>query len=66
MIEKQVDNIFNRDCVEGMKELPADSVDLVITDPPFAIDFKTHRSNYIQAAVTGQDSNHGCGQIELQ
>lgn len=43
---KQVDQIFNSDCVKGMRNLPAGSVDLVITDPPFAIDFKPHRSNY--------------------
>ena len=29
-----------------MAKLPANSVDLVITDPPFAIDFKAVRSNY--------------------
>jgi site-specific DNA-methyltransferase (adenine-specific) len=29
-----------------MRRLPAGSVDLVITDPPFAIDFKPHRGNY--------------------
>jgi len=29
-----------------MKRVPAAAVDLVITDPPFAIDFKARRSNY--------------------
>lgn len=38
--------IYNMDCVEGMQDLPERSVDLVVTDPPFAIDFKAHRSNY--------------------
>jgi site-specific DNA-methyltransferase (adenine-specific) len=38
--------IFNMDCVEGMKHLPAHSVDLIITDPPFAIEFRAKRSNY--------------------
>ena len=38
--------IANTDCIEGMKRLPAESVDLIITDPPFAIDFKAKRSNY--------------------
>lgn len=27
------------DCIEGMKELPASCIDLVIADPPFGIDF---------------------------
>lgn len=40
------DTIFNEDCVAGMQRLPADIVDLVITDPPFGIDFKAKRPNY--------------------
>lgn len=38
--------IYNEDCVQGMRRLPARSVDLVITDPPFAIRFKARRANY--------------------
>ncbi len=38
--------IYNMDCLEGMKQLPDNCIDLVITDPPFAIDFKAKRSNY--------------------
>ncbi|MCS7299740.1 MAG: site-specific DNA-methyltransferase [Spirochaetia bacterium] len=29
-----------------MKEIPSSSIDLIVTDPPFAIDFKAKRSNY--------------------
>ena len=39
-------NIYNTDCIKGMEAMPENSVDLVITDPPFAIDFKAHRANY--------------------
>jgi site-specific DNA-methyltransferase (adenine-specific) len=47
MKEKYLNKIFCMDCVEGMKEhIPKNSIDLVITDPPFAIDFKAKRSNY--------------------
>ena len=38
--------IYNMDCVEGMKLVPDSTINLVITDPPFAIDFKAKRSNY--------------------
>jgi len=34
------------DCQEGMKLLGNGTIDLVITDPPFAIDFRACRSNY--------------------
>jgi len=46
MEEIKVDNIYNIDCVQGMQRLPDKSVDLVITDPPFAIDFKARKTNY--------------------
>jgi site-specific DNA-methyltransferase (adenine-specific) len=42
----EFNQIYHRDCIEGMGEVPSRSVDLVITDPPFAIDFKAQRSNY--------------------
>jgi len=38
--------IYNMDCIEGMKQIPQNSIDLVITDPPFAIEFEPKRSNY--------------------
>lgn len=42
--ELEVNKIYNMDCVEGMRKLiPDGSIDLVITDPPFAIDFKARR-----------------------
>lgn len=44
-----LDTIFCGDCIDGMKRLPASSVDLAITDPPFAIDFKSVRPNYNRA-----------------
>lgn len=34
------------DCISGMKLLPSNCIDLIVTDPPFAIDFKAKRSNY--------------------
>ena len=42
----QIDEIYCGDALELMKGIPADSVDLIVTDPPFAIDFKAKRSNY--------------------
>jgi site-specific DNA-methyltransferase (adenine-specific) len=40
------DRIYNMDCLEGMSLMDQGSVDLVVTDPPFAIDFKAKRANY--------------------
>ncbi len=39
-------HIYLMDCREGMRLMPDSSVDLIVTDPPFAIDFKARRANY--------------------
>ena len=50
MKELEFNKIYNMNCVEGMKHLPDNSIGLIITDPPFAIDFKAKRSNYHRKA----------------
>ncbi len=42
----EFNQIYNMDCVAGMTMLPSECVDLIITDPPFAIDFRAQRPNY--------------------
>lgn len=39
-------HVRNIDCVKGMAALPDSCVDLVVTDPPFAIGFAASRANY--------------------
>ncbi len=46
----ELNKIYNMDCIEGMKYIPNGTIDLVITDPPFAIDFKAKRNNYHRTA----------------
>lgn len=46
MTRLKANTIHNEDCLEGMKRIDSSSVDLVITDPPFAIEFKARRGNY--------------------
>lgn len=33
--------IYNKDCIEGIKDLSNNSIDIVVTDPPYLIDYKT-------------------------
>jgi len=49
----EIDNIYCGDALKLMKEIPERSIDLIVTDPPFAIDFKALRNNYhrIQSRV---------------
>jgi site-specific DNA-methyltransferase (adenine-specific) len=37
-------------CIGGMKFIPPNKIDLIVTDPPFAIDFKATRQNYNRTA----------------
>ena len=42
----ETNKIYNMDCLEGMKQLEDNSIDLVITDPPyFKIMIKDYKGN---------------------
>jgi len=45
-----VNKIYNKDCIIGMKAIPDEKIDLVVTDPPFAINFKAKKANYNRTA----------------
>ena len=34
----EIDKIYNMDCLEGMKQIPDGSIDLIVTDPPYILD----------------------------
>jgi DNA modification methylase len=34
----EIDNIYNMDCLEGMKRIPDGTIDLCVTDPPYLIE----------------------------
>lgn len=38
----EVNRIYNMDCLEGMKLIPDKSIDLIVTDPPYLIKYKTN------------------------
>ncbi len=40
------DTLYHGDALTLMPEIPEGSIDLIVTDPPFAINFKAHRLNY--------------------
>lgn len=47
MIEEYVNKIINVDCIEGMRDLPDDCIDLIVTSPPYncGIDYDTYDDN---------------------
>ncbi|RJS84450.1 site-specific DNA-methyltransferase [Methanophagales archaeon] len=46
----EINRIYCGDSLELMKDIPDKSIDLVLTDPPFAIKFKGRRNNYHRRA----------------
>ena len=34
----EIDTIYNEDCITGLNHIPAGSVDLIVTDPPYLLD----------------------------
>lgn len=38
------------DCIKGMQQIPSKKIDLIVTDPPFAIKFKATKANYNRTA----------------
>ncbi len=42
----RTDTLYLGDALDLLREVPEGSVDLVVTDPPFAIDFRPQRNNY--------------------
>jgi site-specific DNA-methyltransferase (adenine-specific) len=42
----ELNKIYCGDCLEIMKEIPDKSIDLVLTDPPYGINFKSARQTY--------------------
>lgn len=47
--------IYNQDCIDGMRKLENESIDAIITDPPYGIDFQSHRrdKNKRHRKITG-------------
>ena len=39
----ELNKIYNEDCLEGMKRISDGSVDLIVTDPPYLMNYKTGR-----------------------
>ncbi|WP_277680385.1 DNA-methyltransferase [Gracilibacillus dipsosauri] len=38
----QINQIYNMDCIKGMKKIDDESIDLIVTDPPYLIEYKTN------------------------
>jgi len=56
----KINNIYAGNCIDLMQYIPSQTCDLIVTDPPFAIDFKKQKLNYNR-----KESNVLEGYIEI-
>ena len=42
----EINKIYNMDCLEGMKLLPSNSIDAIVTDPPYWLSFMGKKWDY--------------------
>ena len=57
MNAKTIDSFTNQivqgDCIEVMKQIPSESVDLVVTDPPYIVNYKSPVAKQFLRRVRG-------------
>lgn len=46
----EIDQIYNEDCLEGMKRIDDASVDCVVTSPPYNFNLRVHYDKYIKSS----------------
>lgn len=62
----ELNTIYNMDCLEGMKDIPDNSIDLVITDPPYLCDYSRHDKNSRFSKKIANDENNKANEEMLK
>jgi len=52
----EINKIYHGDCLELMKDIPSDSIDLVITDPPYGMGFQSNYRKVKYDEIIGDDT----------
>jgi len=53
----ELNKIYNQNCLEGMKQLEDESIDMILTDPPYGIDFLSSRTKHQKKIVNDSFDN---------
>ena len=56
----ELNRIYQRDCIEGMRMIPDKSVDLIVTDPPYLMNYRSNRrvaNDKFKHIANDKDSN---------
>ena len=51
--------LYHEDCIKVLQSMPNESVDLVVTDPPYLMDFVSHRRKDLYAPIAGDNLRGG-------
>jgi site-specific DNA-methyltransferase (adenine-specific) len=43
-----VNTILNGNCIEKMRQMPANSIDFILTDPPYLVNYRDRNGRSIQ------------------
>lgn len=63
--ELELNRIYQRDCIEGMRMIPNNSVNLIIADPPYGIDFNSNHRKKSKLKSTKGIYNDGTDNTEF-
>lgn len=59
MLKKIINTIQNIDCLDGFKQIPDESIDLILTDPPYGISRELNCKNKRLGTTARLDFNFG-------
>ena len=51
--------LYHEDCIKVLQSMPNESVDLIVTDPPYLMDFVSHRRKARYAPIVGDTLGGG-------
>ena len=51
--------LYHEDCIKVLQSMSNESVDLVVTDPPYLMDFVSHRRKDLYAPIVGDNLGGG-------
>lgn len=58
--------LLNGDCLEIMKQIPNESVDMVLTDPPYLCDYSRHDSKSRFSKKIANDENNSANECMIE
>ena len=62
-VEDITNKIFNGDCIKVMRDIPSESIDLIVTDPPYLISYKTNHRKYKDHEFSSEIANDSNPQL---